>query len=97
MQLPANNAVNLPNAESESESLTTIVAGRLFDPYSCQFLENQIITISEDSGLIIDVRHISESGSEAIDYASPKVLDLRTQTVLPGFVDTHVHCNLYLF
>ena len=67
----------------------TILAGRVFDPFSLDFLENQAITVSSRTGLIEDIRPLSTDD----DGSKPGVVDLRGLTVLPGFVDTHVHCK----
>ena len=75
-----------------------ILAGRLFDPRSLQLVRDQAITVDPDSGLITDVRPLGELDSEVVGDAAqardPSVIDLRRATVLPGFVDVHVHCTL---
>ena len=71
-----------------------ILAGRLFDPRSLQLVRDQAITVDPDSGLITDVRPLGELDSEVVGDADPSVVDLRRATVLPGFVDVHVHCTL---
>lgn len=68
-----------------------IVAGRLFDPEKLEFIVDQVITVSEKTGLIHDLKPLSDEPQ--LDFSSPNVIDLRKQTVLPGFVDTHVHCT----
>jgi imidazolonepropionase-like amidohydrolase len=82
----------MPEAQPTAAT-KVILAGKLFDPYTLQILENQAITISSDSGLILEVTSIGN------DFASfdGEVIDLRHLTVLPGFVDTHVHCKLHSF
>ncbi len=60
----------------------TILAGRLFDPSSEDFVDSQLIAVSKRTGLIVDVH----------DYTAGSVdIDLGHLTVLPGFVDAHVH------
>ncbi|TFK56901.1 hypothetical protein OE88DRAFT_1730336 [Heliocybe sulcata] len=83
---------------AQEERVKRILAGRVFDPYTLGFHENQLITVSEDSGLILDVRPFTENDWEDIQrrHARDKsIVDLRGQTVLPGFVDAHVHFFLH--
>lgn len=68
---------------------TQILAGQLFDPHKLQFLPNQVITISR--GLVLDVKNLSD-----VELA-PDAIDLRHLTVLPGFVDVHVHLFLHSY
>ena len=92
-------AIRQPSTGSDKPSVETvtsvmnvirIIAGKLFDPESLEYLENQLITVSEETGLIHDVHPLSEITD--LDLESPSTVDLRGLTVLPGFVDTHVHC-----
>lgn len=84
----ANNTET--NTSVESMKKIRIIAGKLFDPETLEFLENRVITVSEDTGLIHDVQRLSEVLD--LDLTSSLTIDLRASTVLPGFVDTHVHC-----
>lgn len=68
-----------------------IFAAKVFDPYTLDFLLDQVISIDEDTGLIVNVESLQSS---AIDLSDPNVVNLSGHTVLPGFVDTHVHCEL---
>ncbi|KZT03501.1 uncharacterized protein LAESUDRAFT_659678 [Laetiporus sulphureus 93-53] len=70
-----------------------IYAGKLFDPYTLQLLENQVITVSPESGLVLDVQPFSITNTN--DLSGPQCIDLRHATVLPGFVDAHVHFFLH--
>lgn len=78
-----------------------IVAGKLFDSYTGDLLENQLITISPDSGLILNVQKYEDKQEwfeeKGIDLEDNSVVDLRGQTVLPGLVDTHVHMFLHSY
>ncbi|KAF7328691.1 hypothetical protein MSAN_02470900 [Mycena sanguinolenta] len=56
------------------------------DPYLLQLVPNQLITVSQDTGLVLDVCSFSSSSE-----LPPETIDLRHLTVLPGFVDVHVH------
>ncbi|KAJ3521806.1 hypothetical protein NM688_g8970 [Phlebia brevispora] len=88
-------AMQLPEACSEpAVKKTKILAGKLFDPYSLDFLENRLITVSEKSGLIVDVQPFDHLTGIVLSR-QPDVVDLRKQTVLPGFVDAHVHFFLH--
>ncbi|OJA08863.1 hypothetical protein AZE42_01747 [Rhizopogon vesiculosus] len=84
----------VPEAQTPSSGATKVVlAGKLFDPYTLEVLENQAITISSDSGLILDVTSFSNLSSDFASFG--EVIDLRNSTVLPGFVDVHVHFFLH--
>lgn len=89
-------------------NLTRILAKRLYDPYTRSILSNQEIIIDTDSGLILCVKQYESKPSSTSfgdtndeetvewheDLKNAKVIDLRyMQLVLPGFVDTHVHCK----
>jgi dihydroorotase-like cyclic amidohydrolase len=66
--------------------ISRILAGQLFDPYLLQLVPNQLITVSLNTGLVLDVC------SYTSDQLPPETIDLRHLTVVPGFVDAHVHC-----
>ena len=72
-----------------------IVAGKLFDSYTGDLVENQLITVSSESGLILSVQEYEDKQEwfeeRGIDLEDDSTVDLRGQTVLPGLVDTHVH------
>lgn len=72
-----------------------IIAGKLFDPYTRDVVENQLITVSPVSGLILKVDKYEDKeewfAEKGINLKDDSTIDLRGQTVLPGFVDTHVH------
>ncbi|KAG2354964.1 hypothetical protein BDR07DRAFT_1427696 [Suillus spraguei] len=71
-----------------------VLAGKLFDPYTLELLDDQAITICNDSGMILDVAPFSRNGSDFASFDG-EVIDLRHLTVLPGFVDAHVHLFLH--
>lgn len=74
----------------DSSAIIRIVAGRVFNSETLEFAENQVITISQETGLIHDVQPLKDVHD--IDYADrTSTIDLRGSTVLPGFVDVHVH------
>lgn len=83
--------MQLSNASAKPETIITIIAGRIFDPYTLQFVENQAITVDSLSGLICDIQPCDKD--DAVRKGGSRVVDLRGATVLPGFVDAHVHCT----
>ncbi|KAI0962661.1 hypothetical protein AcV7_001455 [Taiwanofungus camphoratus] len=88
MQLP-------PQTRATGPMTTKIFAGKLFDPYTLTLLPNRIITVSRESGLILDVQPYSAADEASVDFSGPQIVDLRPATVLPGFVDAHVHLFLH--
>ncbi|KAG0706694.1 hypothetical protein DFH29DRAFT_900962 [Suillus ampliporus] len=84
-----------PEVQAQPTAATKIVlAGKLFDPYTLELRENQAITICNDSGMILEVAPFSNNGTGFASFDG-EVIDLRHLTVLPGFVDTHVHFFLH--
>jgi imidazolonepropionase-like amidohydrolase len=65
---------------------TYIQCGRLIDGKSN--LVQTEMTIIVESNKIIDVRKGYQSGS-----ANDKLINMRNQTVMPGFIDSHVHLS----
>ncbi|KAI0658376.1 hypothetical protein C8Q70DRAFT_917802 [Cubamyces menziesii] len=89
-------ATDPPTANAAQERVIRIYAGQLFDPESLQLQPRQKITVSQDSGLILDVQPYSATEENEVDFAdTDTVVDQRDATVLPGFVDTHVHMFLH--
>jgi imidazolonepropionase-like amidohydrolase len=72
------------------DSYRTIAAGKLFDPIKQEILENQLITVNVRTGIISNVSP-APNGVFNLDWKDPDIIDLRGLTVLPGFVDVHVH------
>ncbi|KIP04019.1 hypothetical protein PHLGIDRAFT_110162 [Phlebiopsis gigantea 11061_1 CR5-6] len=76
-----------------------ILAGELFDSYAGELVKNKLIFVSPDSGLIVGVDTFEDSDEglrrAGIDLRDEATIDLRGLTVLPGFVDTHVHLFLH--
>ena len=70
---------------------TRIYAGKLFDSEAQELLPNRVITIDTDSGLILSVDGFDPE--DVPSEESEKFIDLSDATVLPGLVDTHVHCG----
>ncbi|KAI0066404.1 hypothetical protein BV25DRAFT_1878246 [Artomyces pyxidatus] len=84
---------------TEMERTVTIYAGKLFDSEQGALLSARVLTVSPSSGLILDVQPYEPDQIErsaAALFADPKAaIDLRSQTLLPGLVDTHVHFFLH--
>ncbi|KAG1846179.1 hypothetical protein DFJ58DRAFT_799298 [Suillus subalutaceus] len=93
MQLTAT-APTLEGQAQPAAATKIVLAGKLFDPYTLELLDNQAITICNDSGMILDVAPFPENGGNFASFDG-EVIDLRHLTVLPGFVDTHVHFFLH--
>lgn len=73
--------------------LTIIYADRYFDSQSASFVDDSLaISVSEETGLIHNIQPLSELANNPPNVPN-KVIDLRGFTLLPGFVDAHVHCE----
>ncbi|KAJ3861454.1 hypothetical protein EV359DRAFT_47143 [Lentinula novae-zelandiae] len=70
-----------------------ILAGKLFDTYQLQFLPSQTIIVSKSTGIILNVESTNPNDLDPSQMSSGNTIDLRHLTILPGFVDTHVHCK----
>ncbi|KAH9830427.1 uncharacterized protein C8Q71DRAFT_785711 [Rhodofomes roseus] len=79
------------------EHTMKIYAGKLYDPYTLELLPRRVITTSAESGLVLDVETYDAADEASVDFADPAVVDLREATVLPGFVDAHIHLFLHAY
>ncbi|KAJ6606864.1 hypothetical protein B0H10DRAFT_2074086 [Mycena sp. CBHHK59/15] len=79
------------------EPPSRILAGQLFDPCLLKLIPNQLISVSRETGLILDVCTFSPSSVPDILQKYPDIIDLRHLTVAPGFVDVHVHFFLHSY
>ena len=68
---------------SQVKAVTVIKAGRLIDTESGKVLENQMI--------LVEGEMIKAVGPNLTIPAGATVIDLSNTTVMPGFIDTHVH------
>jgi imidazolonepropionase-like amidohydrolase len=73
-------------APQVAPQVTAIRAGRLIDPETGTVSSNQIILIQD--------RRFTAIGANVAIPAGAQVIDLSTQTVLPGLVDAHNHLAL---
>jgi imidazolonepropionase-like amidohydrolase len=76
-----------PLAQTPSNSgVTAIRAGKMFDAKAGKMLENQVILVHDDQ--------IQQVGSNLPIPQGAKVIDLSKATVMPGFIDAHVHLTM---
>jgi imidazolonepropionase-like amidohydrolase len=76
-----------PLAQTPSNSgVTAIQAGKMFDAKAGKMLENQVILVHDDQ--------IQQVGSNLPIPQGAKVIDLSKATVMPGFIDAHVHLTM---
>ncbi|KAG7100221.1 hypothetical protein E1B28_001996 [Marasmius oreades] len=94
MQLPTDSEESKMNTIISTNTKIRIIAGKLFNSDTLTFSEQQVIVVDGESGLIIDVHGWSQQDE---DEASIPTVDLRGKTVLPGFVDVHVHMFLHSY
>lgn len=77
---------------SEATTTLKILAGSYFDSYKREFVEEQtVITVCQERGIILDVCPVSSQYLASSLEKQEKLIDLRGNVVLPGFVDAHVH------
>ena len=76
------------------EQLVKIYAGKLFDPDTLQFLPQRMVTVARNAGLVLDVQPWTAEQLRGVDFEDANTVDLRDATVLPGFFDAHVHCEI---
>ncbi|KAL1951721.1 hypothetical protein VTO73DRAFT_870 [Trametes versicolor] len=84
-------------SERERERIVRIYAGKLFDPQTLQLLPQRVVAVSPDTGLVLGVEPYDDEDVRRVDFSAGNedVVDLRAATVLPGFVDAHVHMFLH--
>ncbi|KAF5360147.1 hypothetical protein D9758_011341 [Tetrapyrgos nigripes] len=86
-----------PSRSGDGNQVMKVLAGKLFDPVTLEFRSSQIITVSKDSGLILEVETFKTKDLESIRLGTTDVIDLTHLTVFPGFVDAHVHMFLHSY
>ena len=75
--------------------VTKLYTNAIFDSVARKLVTDQVITVSTKYGIILNVEpyntvlfsHLAEQD----EAQGIKVLDLMDLTILPGFVDVHVH------
>jgi imidazolonepropionase-like amidohydrolase len=76
-----------PLAQTPSNSgVTAIQAGKMFDAKAGKMVENQVILVHDDQ--------IQQVGTNLPIPQGAKVIDLSKATVMPGFIDAHVHLTM---
>jgi imidazolonepropionase-like amidohydrolase len=76
-----------PLAQTPSNSgVTAIRAGKMFDAKAGKMVENQVILVHDDQ--------IQQVGTNLPIPQGAKVIDLSKATVMPGFIDAHVHLTM---
>ena len=91
---PRPTADNSSGATSQSDTAKTrlykIRTGQVFDPIARVMLPQQVIWVDRDSGTVIRLGEEGEAFRSESEVEVTEV-DLTNLTVLPGFVDVHVH------
>ncbi|OJT09563.1 hypothetical protein TRAPUB_13940 [Trametes pubescens] len=92
-----SSAAHSSSGASERERIVRIYAGKLFDPQTLQLLPQRVVTVSPETGLVLGVEPYKDEELRGVDFSAGNedVVDLRAATVLPGFVDVHVHMFLH--
>jgi N-acyl-D-aspartate/D-glutamate deacylase len=75
--------------------------GRTGETLDNPWMRDAILVLLKSNGRILDVRPTNDEDLAALASSDPSVrdeskadvLDLRGLTILPGFIDTHVHCK----
>ncbi|KAJ8507539.1 hypothetical protein ONZ45_g10101 [Pleurotus djamor] len=72
-----------------------IYAGKLFDPITRTIASRQLIEVDESHGRILAVRSFARFPETSQENTNIRIIDCRELTILPGFVDVHVHFFLH--
>lgn len=75
---------------SVSRQLYRIIAGQIFDSFERKIVRSRTITVDRNKGIILSIEPHSPQDFTVTEGV--EIIDLRHLTVLPGFVDVHVHC-----
>ncbi|RDB26525.1 hypothetical protein Hypma_005642 [Hypsizygus marmoreus] len=74
-----------------------ILAGRIFDSHARKLVANQVITVDRETGVILHVQDSTNWSLNKRGALVDDVIDLQHLTILPGFVDAHVHLFLHAY
>lgn len=72
-----------------------ILAGKIFDSRARKLVENQVVLVDRELGVILDIINLNEF-QQAQRNEDIEVIDLGQWTLVPGFVDAHVHCKMFV-
>lgn len=96
---------NFPNQTSKHRRILTsrfFQLGQNGETSENPWTRDATIVVLKSNGRILDVRPTNDDDLAALARSNPgvgcdeskaDVLDLRGLTILPGFIDTHVHCK----
>lgn len=70
-----------------------ILAGKIFDSRARKLVENQVVIVDGELGVILDVINLNEF-QQAQRHEDMDLIDLGQWTLVPGLVDVHVHCKM---
>lgn len=76
-------------------TLYGILAGKLFDSRERRLRYNQVIMIDRELGVILDV--VNHDEFQRQENGEIELLDFRQWTLVPGFIDVHVHRMSFCF
>ncbi|KIM38125.1 hypothetical protein M413DRAFT_30274 [Hebeloma cylindrosporum] len=95
---PRPTADNSNGATSQSDvakvRLYKIRTGQVFDPIERVMFARQVIWVDRDTGVVVRLGEEGETFRSEFEVEVTDV-DLTKLTVLPGFVDVHVHLFLH--
>ncbi|TRM58816.1 hypothetical protein BD626DRAFT_510651 [Schizophyllum amplum] len=81
--------------------VTNLYTSALFDSLARKLVRDQVISVSEEYGIIVDVQTYDPAQFDELvarDHARGiTTMDVRHLTILPGFVDVHVHMFLHAY
>lgn len=88
--------VSIPATDVTAKTKTKVfgvLAGKVFDSQQRRIVKDQVIMIDRDLGVILDVLSLDEFRLAQRSDDDIDLIDLGQWTLVPGFVDAHVHCK----